>query len=83
MTERLREVADHLAALRVNLLGQQAHVVDGCHGPLEGRGGLVDVPGQLPMSAVLWEGTSHVVFGLALEGFRRVFVRHVAPAGGT
>lgn len=31
-------------------------------------------PWKLPMSAVLWEGTSHVLFGLALEGFRRVFV---------
>ena len=31
-------------------------------------------PWKLPLSAVLWEGTSHVVFGLALEAFRRVFV---------
>jgi putative membrane protein len=31
-------------------------------------------PWKLPASAVLWEGTSHVVFGLALEGFRRAFV---------
>ena len=31
-------------------------------------------PWKLPMSAVLWEGTSHVVFGLALEGFRRAFL---------
>jgi putative membrane protein len=31
-------------------------------------------PWKLPASAVLWEGTSHVVFGLALEGFRRVFI---------
>jgi putative membrane protein len=34
-------------------------------------------PWKLPMSAVLWEGTSHVVFGLALEGFR-AFVRLAA-----
>jgi putative membrane protein len=31
-------------------------------------------PWKLPASAVLWEGTSHAVFGLSLEGFRRVFV---------
>jgi len=31
-------------------------------------------PWKLPMSAVLWEGTSHLVFGLALEGFRRAFL---------
>jgi uncharacterized membrane protein YagU involved in acid resistance len=31
-------------------------------------------PWKLPASAVLWEGTSHVVFGLALEGFRRAFL---------
>jgi hypothetical protein len=31
-------------------------------------------PWKLPKSAVLWEGTSHVLFGLALEGFRRAFV---------
>lgn len=31
-------------------------------------------PWKLPRSAVLWEGTSHVLFGLALEGFRRAFV---------
>jgi uncharacterized membrane protein YagU involved in acid resistance len=31
-------------------------------------------PWKLPMSAVLWEGASHVVFGLALEGFRRAFL---------
>jgi hypothetical protein len=31
-------------------------------------------PWKLPRSAVLWEGTSHVVFGLALEGFRRAFL---------
>jgi sulfate permease, SulP family len=46
MAERLREVADHLAAAHVDLLGQQAYVVDRCHGPLEGRGGLVHLPGQ-------------------------------------
>jgi putative membrane protein len=40
-------------------------------------------PWKLPMSAVLWEGTSHVVFGLALEGFRRAFVRLAAAAAGT
>jgi uncharacterized membrane protein YagU involved in acid resistance len=31
-------------------------------------------PWKLPMSAVLWEGTSHAVFGLALEGCRRAVV---------
>lgn len=31
-------------------------------------------PWKLPTSAVLWEGTSHVVFGLALESFRRAFL---------
>ena len=31
-------------------------------------------PWKLPLSAVLWEGTSHVFFGLALEGFRHAFV---------
>jgi putative membrane protein len=31
-------------------------------------------PWKLPASAVLWEGTSHVLFGLALEGFRSAFV---------
>lgn len=37
-------------------------------------------PWKLPVSAVLWEGTSHVVFGLALEGSRRVFARLVHAA---
>lgn len=32
-------------------------------------------PWKLPTSAFLWEGTSHVVFGLALEGSRRVLAR--------
>src|SRR3974377_2364862 len=36
MAERLREVADHLAAGPVDLLGQQAHVVDRSHRALEG-----------------------------------------------
>jgi putative membrane protein len=31
-------------------------------------------PWKLPASAVLWEGTSHMVFVLSLEGFRRAFV---------
>lgn len=31
-------------------------------------------PWKLPVSAVLWEGTSHVLFGLALEGFRRALI---------
>lgn len=35
-------------------------------------------PWKLPISAVLWEGTSHVVFGLALEGFRRAFAAGAA-----
>ena len=35
-------------------------------------------PWKLPVSAVLWEGTSHVLFGLALEGFRHAFV---GPSG--
>jgi putative membrane protein len=30
-------------------------------------------PWRLPLAAVLWEGSSHLVFGLALEGFRRTF----------
>lgn len=33
-------------------------------------------PWKLPLSAVLWEGTSHAVFGLALEGFRHAFIRN-------
>jgi len=37
-------------------------------------------PWRLPMSAVLWEGTSHVVFGLSLEGFRRAFVSLTSSA---
>jgi putative membrane protein len=37
-------------------------------------------PWKLPTSAVLWEGTSHMVFGLALEGFRRAFVRLAVAA---
>ena len=40
-------------------------------------------PWNLPTSAVLWESTSHVVFGLALEGFRRCFVRIAAAAART
>lgn len=35
-------------------------------------------PWNLPASAVLWESTSHVLFGLALEGFRNAFVRLAA-----
>jgi DNA-binding CsgD family transcriptional regulator len=46
MAERLRKVADHLAAARVDFLGQQAHVVDCRHGTLEGGGGLVEFPGH-------------------------------------
>ena len=30
-------------------------------------------PWKLPASAVLWEATSHALFGLALESFRRAF----------
>ena len=37
-------------------------------------------PWKLPASAVLWEGTSHVLFGLALEGFRRAFVGPIGAA---
>jgi uncharacterized membrane protein YagU involved in acid resistance len=37
-------------------------------------------PWKLPASAVLWEGTSHVVFGLSLEGFRRAFVNLTGAA---
>ncbi len=40
-------------------------------------------PWKLPVSAVLWEGTSHVVFGLALEGFRRAFAGLAGAATGT
>ncbi|HEY6315382.1 MAG TPA: ferritin-like domain-containing protein [Streptosporangiaceae bacterium] len=43
---RLREVPDHLAAGRVDLLGQQADMVDGGHGTLERRGGGLDLAGQ-------------------------------------
>jgi uncharacterized membrane protein YagU involved in acid resistance len=39
-------------------------------------------PWKLPVSAVLWEGTSHVVFGLALEGFRRALVGVADAAAG-
>jgi hypothetical protein len=46
MAERLREVADHLVAARVDFLSQQPHVVDGGHGALEGRRGLVELVGQ-------------------------------------
>jgi uncharacterized membrane protein YagU involved in acid resistance len=37
-------------------------------------------PWKLPKSAVLWEGTSHVLFGLALEGFRRALVGPIRTA---
>src|SRR5215813_14985841 len=37
-------------------------------------------PWKLPASAVLWEGTSHVLFGLALESFRRVLLRPTGAA---
>jgi putative membrane protein len=40
-------------------------------------------PWKLPVSAVLWEGTSHVVFGLALEGFRRAFLGLAGAAAGS
>jgi putative membrane protein len=40
-------------------------------------------PWKLPMSAALWESTSHVVFGLALEGFRRAFAGLAGAAAGT
>jgi hypothetical protein len=40
------EVPDHLAAGRVDLLGQQADIVDGGHGTLERRGGGLDLAGQ-------------------------------------
>src|SRR5271165_6752442 len=46
VAERLGEVADHLAAARVDFLGQQADVVDRRHGPLEGGGGRAELPGQ-------------------------------------
>jgi hypothetical protein len=45
VTERLREVADHLAGAGVDLLGEQADIVDGGHGMLEGRGGRFDLSG--------------------------------------
>jgi len=37
-------------------------------------------PWKLPASAVLWAGTSHVVYGLALEGFRRALASFTGPA---
>ncbi len=40
-------------------------------------------PWKLPTSAVLWEATSHVVFGLALEGFRRAFLGLTGAAAGS
>jgi hypothetical protein len=46
VAERLREVPGHLAAGRVDLLGQQADIVDGGHGTLERRGGGLDLSGQ-------------------------------------
>src|SRR6516164_3047062 len=46
VAERLREVADHLTAGRVDLLGQQADVVDRRHRPLEGRRGPVQLSGE-------------------------------------
>jgi putative membrane protein len=36
--------------------------------------GIQEPPWKLPISAVLWEATSHVLFGLALEGFRRALL---------
>ena len=42
-----------------------------------------EAPWKLPTSAVLWEGASHVVFGLALEGSRRAFLRLAGAAAGT
>jgi putative membrane protein len=39
-------------------------------------------PWKLPVSAVLWEGGSHVLFGLALEGFRSAFVGLRGAAAG-
>jgi putative membrane protein len=40
-------------------------------------------PWKLPLSAVLWEGTSHVVFGLALESFRRAFLGVTGAVAGS
>jgi putative membrane protein len=40
-------------------------------------------PWKLPIAAVLWEGTSHVVFGLALEGFRRAFASLAGASEGS
>ena len=40
-------------------------------------------PWKLPIAAVLWEGTSHAVFGLALESFRRAFASLAGAAAGT
>ena len=39
-------VPDHLTADRVDLLGQQADIVDGGHGALERRGGGLDISGH-------------------------------------
>src|SRR5215471_15473228 len=46
MAERLREVSDHLAAAGVDLLSEQANVVDRRNRPLERRRGLVHLAGQ-------------------------------------
>ena len=43
MAEGLREVADHLAGAGIDLLGEEAHVVDGGYCAVEGRGGGLDV----------------------------------------
>jgi putative membrane protein len=44
--------------------------------------GIQEPPWKLPMSAVLWEATSHVVFGLASEGFRRALLGLTGAAAG-
>jgi uncharacterized membrane protein YagU involved in acid resistance len=43
----------------------------GTHGSLLPALGIQKPPWRLPPAPVLWEATSHVVFGAALEGVRR------------
>lgn len=49
-------------------------IYGGTHGSALPIARIQQPPWKLPASAVLWEGTSHVFFGLALESFRRAFV---------
>jgi putative membrane protein len=51
----------------------------GTHGSALAALGIQDPPWRLPPAAVLWESTSHVVFGLALEATSRL--EAPSPAG--